>query len=71
MEVVERGVRRLRSLAPRLPIRARSTLHRHNFRDLPALIDKARASLAKAEELGLEVNPQFKADLAAAKGPPR
>ncbi|HUL01628.1 MAG TPA: radical SAM protein [Gemmatimonadales bacterium] len=41
--VVERGVRRLKSLAPRLPVRARSTLHRHNFRDLPALIDKAHA----------------------------
>lgn len=35
------------------------------------MIEKARASLAKAEELGLEVNPQFKADLAAAKAPPR
>lgn len=41
--VVERGVRRLKSLAPRLPVRARSTLHRHNFRELPALIDKAHA----------------------------
>jgi MoaA/NifB/PqqE/SkfB family radical SAM enzyme len=41
--VVERGVRQVKSLAPRLPVRARSTLHRHNFRELPALIDKARA----------------------------
>src|SRR5262249_18312198 len=41
--VVERGVRRLKSIAPRLPVRARSTLHRHNFRNLPALIDKAHA----------------------------
>jgi MoaA/NifB/PqqE/SkfB family radical SAM enzyme len=41
--VVERGVRRLKALAPRIPVRARSTLHRHNFRELPAIIDKAHA----------------------------
>jgi tetratricopeptide (TPR) repeat protein len=29
-------------------------------------IDKAQASLARAEELGLRVNPQFKADLVRA-----
>jgi MoaA/NifB/PqqE/SkfB family radical SAM enzyme len=43
LEAVERGVRRLRRLRPDLPVRARSTLHRHNFRALPALIDKADA----------------------------
>ncbi len=41
--LVERGVKKLRAIAPQLPIRARSTLHRHNFRELPHLIDKARA----------------------------
>lgn len=41
--LVERGVQRLRALAPRLPVRARSTIHRHNFRVLPELIAKARA----------------------------
>jgi len=39
---VERGVRKLKSLAPGLPVRARSTLHRANFSALPALIDQAR-----------------------------
>jgi Fe-coproporphyrin III synthase len=43
LEAVERGVRRLKELAPALPVRARSTLHKRNFRALPALIDKANA----------------------------
>jgi MoaA/NifB/PqqE/SkfB family radical SAM enzyme len=43
LAAVERGVRRLRELAPHLPVRARSTLHRLNFRALPDLIDKAAA----------------------------
>lgn len=43
LALVERGVRRLRQVAPHIPIRARSTLHRRNFRELPRLIDKARA----------------------------
>ena len=43
LSVIERGVRRMKTLAQWLPVRARSTLHRHNFRMLPALIDKARA----------------------------
>jgi MoaA/NifB/PqqE/SkfB family radical SAM enzyme len=41
LDSVERGVRRLKELRPELPIRARSTLHRRNFRALPHLIDKA------------------------------
>jgi MoaA/NifB/PqqE/SkfB family radical SAM enzyme len=41
LEAVERGVRRVKELKPSLPIRARSTLHKHNFRALPDLIDKA------------------------------
>lgn len=43
LAVIERGVRKLKTLSPRTPVRARSTLHRYNFRELPALIDKARA----------------------------
>lgn len=39
--VVEKGVRRLRAVRPSLPITARATLHRHNFRVLPHLIDHA------------------------------
>lgn len=40
---VEAGVRKLRSIAPRIELRARSTIHRANFRFLPDLIDKALA----------------------------
>lgn len=40
---VERGVARLRQLAPRLPVTARATLHRLNFRELPQLVEHARA----------------------------
>jgi MoaA/NifB/PqqE/SkfB family radical SAM enzyme len=40
---IERGVRKIKALSPRTPIRARSTLHRHNFTELPSLIDKAHA----------------------------
>ncbi len=43
LDAVERGVRKLKALRPGLPVRARSTLHRQNFRALPALIDKADA----------------------------
>ena len=42
LALVERGVARLHDTAPELPIRARSTLHRHNFAELPRLIDKAK-----------------------------
>jgi MoaA/NifB/PqqE/SkfB family radical SAM enzyme len=43
LTMVERGVARLRRLAPFLPVTARATLHRLNFRELPRLIDHARA----------------------------
>ena len=55
---VERGVARLRELAPALPVTARSTLHRYNFRELPALIDHARA-------MGLDGISFLAADLAS------
>lgn len=42
LALVERGVKKLQRVAPHIPIRARSTLHRRNFRELPHLIDKAR-----------------------------
>src|SRR5207253_63492 len=41
LRTVERGVARLRQLAPRLPVTARSTLQRENFRQVGALIDHA------------------------------
>jgi MoaA/NifB/PqqE/SkfB family radical SAM enzyme len=40
--VVGKGVTRLRQIAPGLPVTARATLHRANFRELPRLIDHAR-----------------------------
>ena len=43
LTTVERGVARLRRIAPEVPISARATLHRLNFRELPHLIEHARA----------------------------
>jgi MoaA/NifB/PqqE/SkfB family radical SAM enzyme len=43
LPALERGIRKVKALRPGLPVRARSTLHRHNFRALPDLIDKANA----------------------------
>ncbi|MEQ1868957.1 MAG: radical SAM protein [Vicinamibacterales bacterium] len=43
LSAVERGVARLRRLAPGTPVTARTTLHRLNFREVPALIDHAKA----------------------------
>jgi MoaA/NifB/PqqE/SkfB family radical SAM enzyme len=40
---VGKGVTRLRQIAPGLPVTARATLHRANFRELPRLIDHARS----------------------------
>ena len=42
LALVERGVACLRRLAPDLPVTARATLHRLNFRELPRLIDHAK-----------------------------
>jgi MoaA/NifB/PqqE/SkfB family radical SAM enzyme len=43
LQTVERGVARLRALRPTLPVAARCTLHRMNFRELPRLIAHAKA----------------------------
>lgn len=43
LAAVESGVARLREVAPKTPITARATLHRLNFRELPRLVDRARA----------------------------
>ena len=40
---LERGVAALRALKPDLPITARSTLHRLNYREVPRLVHHARA----------------------------
>jgi Fe-coproporphyrin III synthase len=43
LATVERGVARLRRAAPGLPVSARATIHRLNFRAVPDLIRHARA----------------------------
>ena len=43
LALVEKGVARLRTLAPDVQVLGRSTIHRFNFRDLPDLIEHARA----------------------------
>jgi Fe-coproporphyrin III synthase len=43
LEIVRRGVARLRDLAPGIPVTARATLHRMNFRELPRLVDQAKS----------------------------
>lgn len=43
LPIVEQGVARLRAIRPALPITARTTLHRLNFRELPRLVEHARA----------------------------
>jgi MoaA/NifB/PqqE/SkfB family radical SAM enzyme len=58
LPAVSAGVAKLRALAPHIPVRARSTLHRHNFRFLPQLIDKAK-------ELGLEQVSFLAADVSS------
>jgi len=42
LAIVERGVARLRRLAPDVPVMLRATLHRANFRELPRLIAHAK-----------------------------
>ncbi len=42
LSVVEEGIARLRKAAPSIPITARATLHKSNFRELPGLVRKAR-----------------------------
>jgi Fe-coproporphyrin III synthase len=41
LPALARGVKSFRALAPKVPFRARSTIHRHNFRHLGAIIDTA------------------------------
>jgi MoaA/NifB/PqqE/SkfB family radical SAM enzyme len=43
LAAVEAGVARLRRIAPEIRVTARATLHKANFRELPRLIEHARA----------------------------
>jgi Fe-coproporphyrin III synthase len=42
LATVRRGIAKLQRIAPRIPLTARATLHRDNFRELPRLIDFAK-----------------------------
>jgi MoaA/NifB/PqqE/SkfB family radical SAM enzyme len=59
LDRIERGVARLRRLAPQVPVTARATVHRLNFRELPRLIDHAKA-------MGLDGISFLPADLSSA-----
>jgi MoaA/NifB/PqqE/SkfB family radical SAM enzyme len=56
LEAVASGVRRLRALAPQILIRARSTIHRHNFRFMGELI-------ARSAEMGVDQISLLAADV--------
>jgi len=43
LDAVQLGVHHLRSLAPHIPVSARSTIHAKNFREMPQLVAAARA----------------------------
>jgi MoaA/NifB/PqqE/SkfB family radical SAM enzyme len=58
LAAVSAGVAKLRALAPHLPVRARSTVHRHNFRHLADLI-------ARAFEMGLDQISFLAADVSS------
>jgi MoaA/NifB/PqqE/SkfB family radical SAM enzyme len=58
LATLERGVAALRALRPELPVTARSTLHRANFRELPQLIEHAKAmGLESISFLAADVTP--------------
>jgi len=43
LAIVRRGIATLRQIAPDVPVTARATLHRLNFRELPRLVDHAKS----------------------------
>ena len=67
LATVESGIARLREAAPSIPVTARATLHKENFRELPRLVRRAR-------EIGLDGISFLAADLSSTafgrKAPP-
>jgi MoaA/NifB/PqqE/SkfB family radical SAM enzyme len=58
LTAVERGVVQLRRLAPDVPVTARATIHRLNFRELSRLVDHAKAlALDGISFLAADVSP--------------
>jgi MoaA/NifB/PqqE/SkfB family radical SAM enzyme len=64
LSAVETGVARLRRMAPEVPVIARATLHKANFRELPRLI-------AKAHMMRLDAISFLAADVASGAFGPR
>jgi MoaA/NifB/PqqE/SkfB family radical SAM enzyme len=67
LTLLEFGIARLHQAAPSIPVKARATLHKANFRDLPRLVRKAR-------EVGLDGISFLAADVTSSafgrQGPP-
>ncbi|HXJ20862.1 MAG TPA: radical SAM protein [Polyangia bacterium] len=58
LPALARGIAALRAQAPGLPLSARSTLHRHNFREMGAIIETARAiGVPRLSFLAADVEP--------------
>jgi len=58
LAALARGAKAFRTLAPQVPFSARSTIHRHNFRNLGAIIDRARAlEIPRLSFLAADVAP--------------
>jgi MoaA/NifB/PqqE/SkfB family radical SAM enzyme len=58
LPALARGVTAFRALAPEVPFRARSTLHRHNFRFLAQIIDQAlEMGIPQVSFLAADVGP--------------
>ena len=59
LATLEKGVARLRRIAPAVSVTARATLHRANFRELPRLIEHARAiGVGGISFLAADVSPR-------------
>ena len=58
LPALTRGVKAFRALVPGVPFRARSTLHRHNFRFLAQIIDQAlEMEIPQVSFLAADVGP--------------
>jgi MoaA/NifB/PqqE/SkfB family radical SAM enzyme len=75
LPALARGVKAFRALAPHIPFRARSTIHRHNFRYLGSIVDAAlEMGIPQVSFLAADVAPaSFNRDrgvLPRAEAPP-
>src|SRR5438105_1981742 len=78
LNAVARGIARLRRVAPHVGVSARATLHRANFRELPRLIEHAKAigvdrisflpADVSSQGFGRATEPSHPAPLALSRG---